>query len=94
MVNYLFIYLLLFTQDSLFNSVELLSMRVLPSLRDSYKGALQNFQWLAIFTTEGLLEGLNSGSFDTKLNALTVRPRIHVISTYKYKFVFVWDLIN
>ena len=34
---YLFIYLLLFTQDSLFNYVELLSMRVLPSLRNTYK---------------------------------------------------------
>ena len=31
-----------FTQDSLFNSVELLSVTVLPSLRNTYKGALQN----------------------------------------------------
>ena len=76
-IYYLFIFLLLFTQDSLFSSVELLSMRVLPSLRNTYKGALQNYQWIAIFTTEGLTEGLNSESFDTKLNALTVRPRIH-----------------
>ena len=40
--NFYFIYLRLFTQDSLFSSAELLSMRVLPSLRNTYKGALQN----------------------------------------------------
>ena len=28
-------------------------------------------KWLAIFASEGLTEGLNSESFDTKLNALT-----------------------
>ena len=38
---YLFIYSILrnFTPNSLFNSNELLSMRVLPSLRNTYKGA-------------------------------------------------------
>ena len=34
-------------------------------------------QCLAFFTTEGRTEGLNSESFDTKLNDLTGRPRIH-----------------
>ena len=34
---YLFFYLWMFTQDSLFNANELLSMRVLPSLRNTYK---------------------------------------------------------
>ena len=71
---FLFIYLL-FTHDSLFNYVELLSLRVLLSLRNTYRGALQNYQWLAIFTIEG--GGLNSESFDTNLNALTGRHRIH-----------------
>ena len=37
---YLLFYLLLFTQNSFFNSVELLSMRVLLSLRNTYKGAI------------------------------------------------------
>ena len=41
---------------------------------------------LSIFTTEGLAEGSNSDSYDTKLNALTVRPRCSVsISTLDAK---------
>ena len=39
---FLFIYVSLFAQDSYLNSVELLSMRVLISLWNTYKGALQN----------------------------------------------------
>ena len=65
-------------------------MRVLPSLRNSYKGALQNKQWLAIFITEGL----NSESFDTKLNALTGRSRNHsamVVSTSWCLFQWLLD---
>ena len=42
--QFVFIYLLLFTQECLFSSAELLSMRILPSLRNTYKGALQNQQ--------------------------------------------------
>ena len=36
------------------------------------------------FTTEGLTEGLNSESFDTKLNALTVRQRIQYFNENKW----------
>ena len=39
---YYYYYLRLSTQDSLFSSAELLSMMVLPSLRNTYKQALQN----------------------------------------------------
>ena len=49
---YYFIYWML-TKYSLFNSNELLTMRVLPSFQNTYKGTLWNQQWLAIFTTEG-----------------------------------------
>ena len=42
--HYYYCYLLVFTQDSLFSFVELLSMRVLPSLQNIYKGAvISNF---------------------------------------------------
>ena len=75
---FLFIFILcMFTHDSLFNSNELLSMRILPSAMH-LKGA----HWqLAIFITEGLVRGSNSVPFDPELDALTTRPRIHVNGT-------------
>ena len=39
-----------------------------------------NYQWIEIFTTVGLTEGLNSESFNTMLsNALNGRPRIEFL---------------
>ena len=48
-------------------------MRILPLLRNTYKGALWNKRRLVTFTTEGLRRGLNLGPFDPKLDALTTR---------------------
>ena len=55
-LNYIYIYLSLnvLPQDSLLNSRELLSTRVLPSLRNNYKGAHGISNDLAIFTIKGL----------------------------------------
>ena len=71
---YNFICLLLFTQDSLFcwTSVNEGPAFLAKHLQRSLA------EWLVIFTTEGLTEGLNSESFDTKLITLTGRPRIHM----------------
>ena len=60
-LSFLYYYLPRIASSILLNYID--EMRVLPSLRSTYKG--------------GLTEGLNSEFFDTKLNALTARPRIH-----------------
>ena len=77
---YFFIYLWVFTQDSLFSSNVLLSMRVQPYGIST---------GLAIFTTEGLTEKSNSGPLDPKLDALTTRPRIH-IKIFTYSMLCRW----
>ena len=53
------------------------SARPFNQVRNNCKEAVQNKQWLAIFTTEDLTEGFNSESFVTNLNALTGRTRIN-----------------
>ena len=76
MIHFIYLYIY-YSLPRIASSVELLSMRVLPSLRNTYKGVLQNKQRLAIFITEGPTKRLKWESFDSKLNALTGWPRIH-----------------
>ena len=72
----LFIYLL-FTLDSLFNSVKLLSMRVAAFFVKHLKKSFAELAVISNFHHRSLIDGLKSESFDTKLNALTSQPRIH-----------------
>ena len=67
--------------DSLFNSILmncLLSMSVLPSLRNTYKGAYGIRSDWQFPPTRVSFEGSNSETSDPKLYTLTTRPRIQV----------------
>ena len=65
----------MFTQDGLFNSNELLSMRVPASLRNTFKAGygiavIRNFYFRRP-------HGSSLEPLDPKLNVLTTQPQIH-----------------
>ena len=66
----------MFTQDSLFIFNELLSMRILPSFRNTYKGAYGIIVF-SIFTTEDLKGDWTRDLLILSSTRLTNRPRIH-----------------
>ena len=73
-ILYIYLFVIIYP-GSRFNSVELLSMRVLPSLLPSQEHCRISID-KQFSPAPGLTEGLNSESYDTKLNALT--GRIHI----------------
>ena len=75
----------MFNQGTLFNSNELLSIRV-PSLQNTYNGGYGINSDIAIFTTEGVT-GILLGHFDPKLDAVTLS-----YGTLNFPVFFIFEM--
>ena len=93
--EYSFVFFLWVTQDSLFNSNELLSVRALPSLRDTNKGALWNYRWLAIITTK-LIPKISREDRTQDRSILTSKRHMFMLCCYlcvKRNLLYVYIVI-